>query len=79
MKCPYCKEEMEQGVIQSPHEISWKKKKHLFGRAQFYEGSIVLSELNMIKGSVAIAFLCEKCEKIIIDYKDGSSDANKTK
>ena len=26
MKCPYCEKEMEQGFIQSPHEISWKKE-----------------------------------------------------
>ena len=25
MKCPYCRNEMEQGFIQSPQEISWKK------------------------------------------------------
>lgn len=25
MKCPYCGNEMEQGFIQSPQEISWKK------------------------------------------------------
>lgn len=79
MKCPYCGEEMEQGVIQSSQEISWKNKKHLFGRAEFHKGSIVLSKLSMLKGSVAIAFLCRTCEKIIIDYKDGRCDANHTK
>ncbi len=25
MKCPYCNKEMEEGIIQSPQEISWKK------------------------------------------------------
>lgn len=79
MKCPYCGEEMERGVIQSPQEISWKDKKHVFGRAKLHEGSIVLSELSLIKGSASIAFLCRKCEKIIIDYKDGQSDANHNK
>ncbi|MFT5873230.1 MAG: PHP family Zn ribbon phosphoesterase [Clostridium sp.] len=79
MKCPYCGEEMGQGVIQSVEEISWQNKKHLFARAKFHRGSIVLSQLSMLSGSVAIAFLCRKCEKIIIDYKDGSCDANHTK
>ncbi|PKM50974.1 MAG: hypothetical protein CVV02_08540 [Firmicutes bacterium HGW-Firmicutes-7] len=79
MNCPYCEMEMEQGVIQSPQEISWKKKKHLFGRAEFHEGSIVLSELSILKGSAAIAFLCRKCEKVIIDYKYSSCDGKNTK
>jgi len=77
MKCPYCDEEMEQGVIQSPQEISWTKKKHLFGRAEFHKGSIVLSELSMLRGSATITHCCQKCEKIIIDYKDAICDMNK--
>ncbi len=79
MKCPYCGEEMEQGVIQSPHEISWDKKKRFFGRAEFHEGAVVLSAFSMLRGSAAIAHCCRKCEKIVIDFKDGSCDANRTK
>ncbi|WP_315120807.1 PF20097 family protein [uncultured Clostridium sp.] len=79
MKCPYCGEEMEQGVIQSPHEISWKNKKSYIGRAKFHEGSIILSKLYMLQGSAVIANCCRKCEKIIIDYKDGSCDMNQVK
>lgn len=79
MKCPYCNEEMENGVIQSPHEISWKCKKHIFGRAAFHEGSVVLSELSFLKGSAVRAFCCRKCEKIVIDYKNGDSDINREK
>lgn len=79
MICPYCGEEMEQGVIQSPHEISWKYKKSLFGRAGFHKGSIVLSKLSMLKGSATIAHCCRKCQKIIIDYKDGNCDINQVK
>jgi PHP family Zn ribbon phosphoesterase len=79
MKCPYCGEEMEKGVIQSPQEISWKRKKHFFGRAEFHDGSIVLSELSMLKGSATIAHCCRKCEKIVIDYKDGRCDMNHAK
>lgn len=76
MKCPYCEAEMEQGVIQSPHELAWKKKKQLFGRARFYDDAIVLSELSMLKGSLVISHLCRSCERIIINYKNGSCDAN---
>lgn len=68
MKCPYCGNEMEQGFIQSPQEISWKKgdKRPFLGRAQFHEGSVILSELSFMKGSAVTAFLCRDCKKVII-------------
>ena len=78
MKCPYCDNEMELGFIQSPHEISWKKgeKRPLFGRAQFHEGSVMLSELSFMKGSAVTAYLCKVCKKVIIDYSDKNADFN---
>ncbi len=78
MRCPYCDGEMEQGIIQSPHEIAWIKgnKRPLFGRAGFHEGSVVLSELSVMKGSAVTAFLCRGCEKVIIDLSDEESDLN---
>ena len=78
MKCPYCSNEMEEGIIQSPHEISWKKgtKRPLIGRAQFHKGSVVLSELSFMRGSAVKAFLCRACRKVIIDCADGKSDLN---
>ena len=78
MKCPYCNKEMEEGIIQSPQEISWKKgiKRAVFGRAQFHEGSVVLSELSLMKGSAVVAFLCRECKKVIIDYSDDKADLN---
>ncbi|GKX29295.1 hypothetical protein SH1V18_17750 [Vallitalea longa] len=76
MKCPYCGKEMEQGVIQSPYEISWDKKKHLFGSAHGRKESIVLSESTMIKGCAVIAYLCRECKKIVIDYTDEKCDYN---
>lgn len=79
MKCPYCGEEMEQGVIQSPHEIAWKNKRSYIGTAKFHKGSIILSKLAIFEGSAVTANCCHKCEKIIIDYKDGSCDMNKAK
>lgn len=48
MNCPYCNSEMEKGVIQSPHEISWLRKKALlFAVAELHEGSVVLAELSL--------------------------------
>ena len=77
MNCPYCGNEMEQGVIQNQYEINWKRKRCLLGKAEFHEGSVVLSRGSMLKGSAVIAFLCRNCEKIIIDYKDGSCELNR--
>lgn len=79
MECPYCRKELEQGMIQSPHELSWKKKSSFVGRAGFHKDSIILSELSMLKGSKVTAYLCRSCEKIVIDYSNHSCDANQTK
>ncbi len=76
MNCPYCNEDMEMGVIQSPQEISWKYKKHFTGRARFHDGSIILSKLSFVKGSAVKAYCCRKCEKIVIDYKNGDCETN---
>lgn len=69
---------MELGLIQSHHEIAWVKgeKKHFFARAQFHEGSVVLSELSFLKGSAVAAHLCRSCKKVIIDYSEEKSDFN---
>lgn len=74
MKCPYCGKDMEQGVLESPHEISWKKKHSIIGRAKFHKGSVVLSALSMLKGSKVVAYLCRGCEKVIIDYANKNQD-----
>ena len=79
MNCPYCKNEMEKGLIQSPQEITFiKGDKRKFAEASFLnEDSVILSERSFIRGSATIAYLCRNCEKIIIDYKDGKNDLNK--
>ncbi len=78
MKCPYCDNEMEKGLIQSPQEISWHKgeKRKLFGRAYFHTDSVVLSELSFVRGSAVVTYLCRNCQKAIIDYSDSNSDLN---
>lgn len=76
MECPYCKAEMEQGVIQSPHELFWEKKTHILGRAKFHKGSTLLSAYSMV-GSTVIAYQCDACKKIVIDYENGACDYNK--
>ena len=79
MKCPYCNEEMQAGVIQSPNEISWHEKRSFIGNGEFDMDRIVLSELSLLKGSAVRAFCCKKCEKIVIDFQNGSCDLNRRK
>ncbi|MBE6609811.1 MAG: hypothetical protein E7634_04000 [Ruminococcaceae bacterium] len=78
MLCPYCDDEMEKGLIHSPQELNWIKgeKRKFFTRAFLHKESVVLSELSMIKGSACIAYNCPSCQKIVIDYADGSMDLN---
>jgi hypothetical protein len=68
---------MEQGVIQSPQEIFWKKKKSMLAIADFQDDAVVLSSLSIIRGSAVKAFCCRKCEKVIIDFKNNNCDMNK--
>ena len=78
MTCPYCNNVMEEGIIQSSQELSWKKgtKRPIFGRAGFHKDSIVLSKLSFMKGSAVKALLCRKCMKVIIDCANKESDLN---
>ena len=53
-----------------------RRQKTFLGRAQFHEGSVILSELSFMKGSAVTAFLCRECKKVIIDYSDENADLN---
>ena len=76
MICPYCEKEMEAGVIQAQHELSWKKKRTFFLLpADHYEGAVTLSGRSM-RGSAARAYLCRDCGKVIIDIENWDSDLN---
>lgn len=78
MNCPYCRREMERGLIHSPHELSWIKgnRRRTFARADFHEGSVLLSRDAYLKGSAVAAYACKVCKKVIIDYADASTDLN---
>lgn len=76
MTCPYCNREMEKGVIQSAHEIAWKRKKHFIGAAEFHKGSVVLAPFSLIGGTFVVAYLCRNCKKVIIDYDDQTDIMN---
>lgn len=69
MNCPYCSKIMEKGVIESPQEINWKHKRKLFGTKLCNPDAVVLSPASFFNGAAVTAFICEDCEKVIIDYK----------
>lgn len=77
MKCPYCSEEMELGVIPSRLELAWFKgvKKPIL-KAGFHDDSVVLSKMSFMDGSAVAAYLCRKCQKVIIDCSNKKSDYN---
>jgi predicted RNA-binding Zn-ribbon protein involved in translation (DUF1610 family) len=76
MKCPYCGKDMIYGVIQSPQEINWKPKKaKIFGAGFFHKDSIVLSDFNSC-GSAIIAYNCQDCKKILVNYDNNECDYN---
>lgn len=74
MNCPYCNEEMECGVIQSQHELKWRKHRHIF--ISQHNMDVQLSARNIWKGSAVKAYACPDCKKIIIDYAE-ECDLNK--
>lgn len=66
MKCPYCKNEMVEGFIQSSEHIYFNKgnKARFFASGDLKSRSLTKLSLRApnIKG-----YLCERCGKIIID------------
>jgi hypothetical protein len=71
MKCPFCNEDMKKGVIQSKHEIIWSPEKmKILGAAFMHEDAVVLSIPSFLKHACVVANCCEKCKKVLIDYKE---------
>lgn len=69
MVCPYCKKEMEKGVIESSREIAWKRKKSLITAAKFHKDAVLLAPLLLITNTFVVAYLCRNCKKVIIEYE----------
>lgn len=77
MRCPYCGDAMEAGVIQSAQEINWHPgRRRVVNAAWLHPDSLVLSRRNFLKGSAVEAWMCRRCGKIIIDSADPRSDRN---
>jgi hypothetical protein len=68
MKCPYCQQEMEPGMIQSGRQIFFsKKRKKLLILANSNEGDVVIGPMDWLYSSYAFAHHCENCRKVVID------------
>ncbi len=68
MKCPWCDEEMVQGVLQSAEEIYFtKRERKIILKAIVKNGDIVLNDRDTSKATCT-AYNCPKCERIVVDY-----------
>ncbi len=79
MECPFCKREMEIGVIQSQSELAWTPKKAKLVLAPYQKGSIFLADREPFSYASILAYCCIRCNKIIIDYKRNLDDKDVSK
>ena len=77
--CPYCGEEMEEGFLQSSYNIVWHKGRErvFLNLRALHKDSIELAMMNPSFGGGVKAWLCRRCEKIVIDLADPYSDLSK--
>lgn len=74
--CPYCRNKLVEGFIQSPRIISWLPQKlKLFTTFNLTkDNAIPLSLGTGIKAPCVVAYNCTKCNVIIIDYNNMACD-----
>ena len=68
MICPYCGKEMRQGYISCRDGVYWSEKMHILPTALGF-GKDEKIDLNTQAHNV-IAYNCDNCKKVIIDYSD---------
>ena len=70
MKCPYCNNEMQKGYIQCRDGLHWTPKKQKIAALSGLGTGAVLfgNEESFVPNTTALAYHCESCKKIIIDY-----------
>lgn len=69
--CPYCGEVMQHGYIQSNYPIAWTSRKLKFFtfKAFYADDSCILADIGVIGAACAVAYKCDKCKKVIIDFE----------
>ena len=72
MKCPYCNNEMQKGYIQCRDGVTWTPKKQWVAAfSSLGAGAVPLGKDNGLSpNSVAEAYHCGTCKKVIIDYSE---------
>ena len=72
MICPNCNQEMEKGYIQCRDGIYWTPKKQLVAAlSSLGIGAIKIGQdRGLSSNSIAEAYHCKNCKKVIIDYNE---------
>lgn len=73
MKCPCCSKEMTKGFVQSARRIFFTEVRNDSWLDISGKDDVVLSTHNWTNPT-CIAYHCEDCKKVVIDYSD---EANK--
>ena len=68
MKCPYCGNEMEKGLIESPEPMNFMKEVRAINRPKEKNGEFTLAKPKMGKHAHVDVCLCRACRKIVIEY-----------
>ena len=71
MKCPYCGNDMVKGYIQCRDGVYWAEKQRPVAAVPLLSGNVISLSSDtsgVLSGKSAIAYCCNKCRKIIVDY-----------
>ncbi|MDE4084365.1 PF20097 family protein [Planococcus maritimus] len=75
LTCPFCQSEMKKEFIQSGTRLAWVPKvSKLSAEPSLTKGSVLLSEQSRFSINHVDAFLCESCNKVIIDYESNEQE-----
>ena len=67
MKCPYCSEEMEKGLIESSEPINFMKEVRFVNRADENKGEFNLAKAPFGGRAALEVWLGRSCRKIVVD------------
>ncbi|MBE5773687.1 MAG: hypothetical protein E7337_07110 [Clostridiales bacterium] len=68
MKCPYCDDEMINGVVQGARGFFFATERHGFWmRPNTKKGEVMLSSENWFVPTCT-AYHCPNCKKVVFDY-----------